>query len=245
MPITTTEHGAGRTIVLVHATLHDSGDYAALVPPLADNHRVVQVDWTADTPDELVDLLDEVAARVGRAVYVGNSVGGYAAARLAQRRPADVAGVVLVNSAGFTRHSVATRLFCRFMGYSMVAGVALPLLARLYLCARTESDRSALVRLRERAHSADGARRAARMWRSFPGIDLRASPPGCPTLLVWGTRDLVTAGDDARAAAAIEGARLVRMRTGHVPFSSDPDEFLAHLVAFIAKVEPMTGIEPA
>ena len=64
---------------------------------------------------------------LSNAVIVGNSVGGYAACRLALERPERVAGVVLVNNGGFTPHSVFTRLFCAVMGKPAVVKAVFPL----------------------------------------------------------------------------------------------------------------------
>lgn len=91
---------------------------------------------------------------------LGSSVGGFAAARLAIRRPEAVRALVLVDDGGFGDYPLGVRLFCRAMG--------LPPLPRLL----------------------------------YPGF----------------------------------ARRFVSMDTGHLPFTSDPAAFLAHVLPFLAAV---------
>jgi pimeloyl-ACP methyl ester carboxylesterase len=52
---------------------------------------------------------------------------------------------------------------------------------------------------------------------------------------IWGSKDTAIPMRFGRAtAAAIPGSRLEVLPTGHVPFSSDPDGFLAIAAPFLA-----------
>ena len=91
------ESGSGPTILLLHATLHDRHDFDPVVETLARNYRTIAVDWpghgesdAVDSPLEasaplFADVLEDVVEGLGLsgAVLIGNSVGGFAAARLA------------------------------------------------------------------------------------------------------------------------------------------------------------------
>src|SRR4051812_8732725 len=94
-----TDAGAGPPVLLLHANLHDGNDYAPVHGVLTDGRRVITVDWpghgSSPTPStpltapefgslaiEFVDALD-----LKQLVVVGNSVGGYAACRIALERP--------------------------------------------------------------------------------------------------------------------------------------------------------------
>src|SRR5690242_5551736 len=133
-----TDDGSGPPVVLLHAALHDSTDFAAVAGALANGRRVLALDWPGHgasprpcTPlgaVEFGDLVIEFADRLDltNAVIIGNSVGGYAACRLALQRPGRVAGVVLVNTGGFTRHNIVTRFFCAAMGRPAVVKAVFP-----------------------------------------------------------------------------------------------------------------------
>ena len=84
-------------------------------PKGAPNVVIVLLDQLAYAdPDLAIEFVDQL--ELNNLVVVGNSVGGYAACRLAIERPEQVAGVVLVNTGGFTPQSVFTRALCAVMG---------------------------------------------------------------------------------------------------------------------------------
>lgn len=244
------ERGSGAPVVLLHATLHDHRDYDRTAELLAADHRTIAIDWPGHGDSDpvpgvratmLADVLVEVLDAIGvpRAVFVGNSVGGFAAARLAARQPERVAGLVLVNTGGFIRPTVATRFFCRLLGSPWRARLLFPLLVPAYMKARGDDDAVIAARVRGRARTQAGGRVTASLWRSFaePSYDLRAESIGVPTLLVWGRRDAVLPMSVARQTqAAIPSAELRTFDTGHVVFASDPDGFVAAVAPFVATV---------
>src|SRR5258708_38442483 len=123
-----TDDGSGPPILLLHAALHDRTDYGPVHGALAKGRRVLALDWPGHGESPLPtaplgavqfgDLLVEFADRLdlSNVVVVGNSVGGYAACRLALERPERVAGLVLVNTGGFPPHSALPPLGLRGMG---------------------------------------------------------------------------------------------------------------------------------
>ena len=149
------EAGSGIPVVMLHATLHDHHDFDPIFDAVAREFRAIAVDWPfhgastqpadleptamalADVLEDLVDTLD-----LGPAAFIGNSVGGYAAARLAIRRPSAVASLVLVNTGGFTPSTPATRAFCRALGRAALNRRIIPSLVPRYMHARTDNDRS-------------------------------------------------------------------------------------------------------
>ncbi|HXO51533.1 MAG TPA: alpha/beta fold hydrolase, partial [Mycobacterium sp.] len=197
-----TDDGSGPPIVLLHAALHDRTDFTPVTEALAKGRRVLALDWPGHgesplpaTPLRAVefgDLLIEFADRLdlSNTVIVGNSVGGYAACRLALERPERVAGVVLVNTGGFTPHSVFTRFFCAVMGRPAVIKAVFPAFVRAYMRAKNPTDKAVVDRVVARAKTEGGARTAAALWRSFtePGHDLRtrAAQISAPVLITWG-----------------------------------------------------------
>jgi pimeloyl-ACP methyl ester carboxylesterase len=248
------ESGSGPTVLLLHATLHDRHDFDPIVEALARRYRTIAVDWPghgdSDPIDAAIepsaplfaDVLEDVVDGLGlsRAALIGNSVGGFAAARLAINRPELVAGLILVNTGGFVPLNPLSRNFCRVMSRRAVWRTA-PLFVRGYMKARTDNDREIVERAIARARTDDGVRTATGLWRSFatPAHDLRgrADKLSAPTLIVCGKRDINIPLSVGRIAHdAIRDSRLEILDTGHVVFSSDPQGFLAVAEPFLQSV---------
>ncbi|ACQ81268.1 alpha/beta hydrolase fold protein [Beutenbergia cavernae DSM 12333] len=115
--------GSGEPVVLLHGIGGDRGVWDRVIPMLAGHHDVLAVDLPGfgDSPtlapgDEpsprrlaaaVAATLDEL--RIERPHLVGNSLGGWIALELAQRRP--VASVTLLSPAGLWRRR--TPAYCR------------------------------------------------------------------------------------------------------------------------------------
>jgi pimeloyl-ACP methyl ester carboxylesterase len=243
-PVSYSDDGAGPVLVALHAALHDRHDFDPIVPALARSYRVVAVDWPghgesppprapfAPSAALYADVLEDVvsALELPPAVFVGNSVGGFAAARLALTQPRRVAGLVLVDTGGFLG-SPLTNAYCRVLGIPAVLRRVLPRFVRSYLQAQSSSDNVILHRVTQRARTAEGVDLAAALWRSFaaPEANLRARAGqiSAPTLIVWGAKDAAIPLRFGRAThRAIPGSRLEVLPTGHLPFSSQPERFL-------------------
>lgn len=244
--------GAGPAVVLLHGNAHDRHDYDAVIPALARELTVFAVDWPgcgespapaeprASTACGLAALLPEIVAGLGAvpAILIGNSVGGFSAARLALTHPALVRALVLVDSGGFTAHNVLSRLFCRVKGTELVSRLVAERFPRFYLRRRTPTVEAMLARARTHARNPAGIAIDAAIWRSFatPEHDLRAQAAAIrvPTLLVWGRHDPVLPLRDAEVARrALPRAGYVVLDTGHVPFAEDPEGFLAAVLPFL------------
>ena len=254
-----TEDGCGPPILLLHATLHDRTDFAPVHGALANGRRALALDWPGhgDSPlpavplraaqfgDVLVEFADLLDLR--NVVVVGNSVGGYAACRLALERPERVAGLVLVNTGGFTPHSAFTRLACAVMGKPTVLKTVFPVFVRAYMRAKKNpTDKAVVARVAARVKTAEGARTAAVLWKSFtePGHDLRAraAQMTAPVLITWGAEDLTAPKRWGKAVqAAIPGSRFEALPTGHVVFSSEPEAWLDTVLPF---VDAAHGVRP-
>lgn len=254
-PVAYSDDGTGPVVVLLHAALHDRHDFDAIKPDLARRYRVIAVDWPghgespapAGTPSAALyaDVLDDLVATLDLppAVFVGSSVGGYCASRLAITDPERVAGLVLVATGGFLGGPVA-KAYCRVLGTPAVMRRVLPRFVRSYVQAQSDNDEAVLQRVTDRAGTAEGVELTAALWRSFAAADAdlrgRAGLISVPTLIVWGARDTaIPLRFGLATQRLIPGARLEVLATGHLPFSSQPRKFLALAEPFLAHVLPV------
>ena len=248
------ELGEGPPLVLLASAAHDRHDWDGIRPALAEKHRTIAFDWPGhgDSPIAdgieasaplfaalLEDVLDELD--LGPVVLMGNSIGGFAAARLAIECPAAVRALVLVDAGGFAGRSVAVRWFCWFMGHPAVIRRIYPSFAHRYMRARTDEDRRIEASATAIATSEIGSRVTAGVWRSFSSAahDLRRRGRAivAPTLVVWGRRDpVIPLRVGRRIAATIPDAEMVELEAGHVPYATDPAGFLAAVEPFLAQV---------
>ena len=245
--------GSGPPLVLLHGAGHDHHDYDAVVPELAKSWCTIAVDWpgcgssSSPRPPSAAsaalhcEVLEDVAEALLRepAVFVGNSVGGLAAVKLAGLRPERVRALVAVDSGGFTRVGALARAVCWVQGRECVRRHTGMAFARFYLKRRNEHVLAILERLRATLQRPEAVAVNAAVWRSFskPGNDATAvaSQVRCPVLLVWGRHDpvLPAAIDGRRARQLMPAARYVELDTGHVPFAEDPPAFLRELLPFL------------
>lgn len=247
------EAGSAATLILLHANPGDHHDFDAIIPALATQFRIVAVDWpgygdsAAPQPPQqasammFADVLEDIVNTLPdqRMVFLGNSVGGFAATRLAIGCPERVQALILISSGGFTTVNLISRLFCRLKGNETITRLIVPRFARVYLKMRNEYVRQILQRTDAGARNRTTVAVDAAVWRSFshPQHDLRsrARQITAPTLIINGQFDpLITAkGDGANAAAAIPGSKQVVSPTGHEPFAEAPDDFLETIMPFL------------
>lgn len=248
-----TEQGQGFPVVLLHANPGDSQDFAAVIPALAQNYRVLAIDWLgygqSESPPQpktaTVLLYDKVlreflaTLELPSAYFIGNSTGGNVAARLAIDVPARVRGLVLVAPGGFTSFNLITRMFCKLQG----SRFSLPpsLLARMYLKHLNSTVKAMLQRAATIQATTERIALSRAMWRSFakPESDLRqtAHHIKAPTLLMFGEYDpVISANRDGKVAAeCIPHAQFVVLPCGHVSFAELPELFLEVVEPFLAR----------
>ena len=114
------------------------------------------------------------------AVVLGNSVGGFSAARLALRRPELVRGLVLVDAGGFMAPSPRVRAFCALMSRPWFLRRIYPRFAARYMRPRTEADRRALAAAVATTREDPGLRAVCELWASFARPRARPARRGRP-----------------------------------------------------------------
>jgi pimeloyl-ACP methyl ester carboxylesterase len=254
-PVSVAIHGTGPAVVLLHANPGTGHDFDAVLQTLAEQFTVYVVDWPGygDSPmpaeprsvtaTAYAAILPEVLDGLGleRAAFVGNSVGGYAAARLAIEQPARVSGLVLANGAGFSPVNPATAGFSRLKGTELLTRALIGRFCKVYLRRRTPVVREMLARDAARRGDRASASVEAAVWRSFASRDSdlrkRAAAIKAPVLLVWGTRDPLLGWTGRAARRSMPQAIWRPLPTGHAPFAEDPEGFLAAAVPFLAGLD--------
>lgn len=223
--------GGGEAMVLVHGLGGHAESWAAVMPKLARNTRVLAPDVVGfggtEAPPEGMSLssltkylggfLDAMGIR--RAVLVGNSLGGAVSIKYAARNPERVERLFLLNSAGLLHDAPSSlepddREKAREL-WVITAG------------SRTPLPNFFLDDMVRRAKSP--ARRA--YLRSGEPTDVREDLPRieAPTTIIWGARDgLIPGSHGEEMHAAVPGAELIMLpEAAHVPQIQAPEEVVS------------------
>jgi len=157
---------------------------------------------------------------------------------MAIRRAELVRGLVIVDGGGFAGRPPHVRAFCALMAQPWFLRRIYPAFATRYMRPRTAADRRSRDVGVATTRQDPGLRAVAELWRSFasPEHDLRPQAGSilAPTLLIWGRHDpVIPLKIGRRIAETIPGARLVSLDSGHVPHTTEPDAFAAHLLPFV------------
>lgn len=254
-----TSTGSGReTVVLSHGLLFSGEMFRAQVRHLAERYRVITYDHRGQGLSEVTaagydmdnlaqdasDLLE--ALGVAPCHFVGLSMGGFVAMRLAARRPELLRLCILLETSAdpeapdnvprYRRLNLALRV----LGAGLVAPQVMPVLfGKTFL---SDPDRAELRQewlgrlraLRRSVHrSVTGVVERGGIYEELGNVQV-------PTLVLVGEEDTATPLPKAeRICAAIRGARLVRIpRAGHSSTIENPAAVNAAIDAFLAGVGP-------
>jgi pimeloyl-ACP methyl ester carboxylesterase len=250
-------------IILAHGSNASLHTWEPWVKALKSKWRVVSFDFPAHgltgpsasgvyNGAAYVKVVDELAAslRIDRFVLAGNSMGGGVAWRYALAHPEKVAGLVLVDAAGYPRDGeskpplvfriarapVLGEVFSRVTSRGMLEAnlkqvivddslVTPDMVERYYDLLMRKGNRDAtLARLRAGPDEPDA-------YKAIPSITK-------PTLILWGELDpWIPVADASRLQSEINGAeKIVYPNTGHLPQEERPAETAAAVDAFLNKV---------
>ncbi len=264
-PANVVDIGEGPPLVFVHGLSGNWQNWLLQLPEFSRDHRCVAVDLPGfgESPmpaekitisgygrwlDALFDVLEIEAAAV-----VGNSMGGFIAAETAIKFPHRVERLVLVSAAGLSverqRSDTLQRTLEVFENIGQL--VAARFFAKAGWFVRRPRGRRALFWF-AMAHPDEmppalaaeqiaGANKpgfvaALDALTSYP-IRNRIGDIRCPTLIVWGRKDMLVPLEDAyEFDRLIPDSRLIVFEdTGHVPMIERPERFNADLRAFLAE----------
>ncbi len=267
-PANVLDVGSGPPLVFVHGLSGCWQNWLLNIPAFIDAHRVIAVDLPgfgrSPMPREKITIsgygrwLDALmsALDVEAAAVVGNSMGGFVAAETAIKFPHRVERLVLVAAAGLSierqrndgvlralevTENVTQFLMARLLSKSD-ALVSRPRGRKaLMWFAAAHPDRMDPRVVKEQMNGANtpGFVPALDALTSYPIRD-RISEIGCPTLIVWGPKDMLVPIRDAHEFdRLIPDSRLVVYEdTGHVPMLEQPERFNRDLAAFLAEQAP-------
>jgi 2-hydroxy-6-oxonona-2,4-dienedioate hydrolase len=264
LPIRYLTAGTGPPLVLLHGAGDNALDWRWVMPTLAATHQVYAPDLPG-SPDSARPAADYSPAfferfvsafadalGVERASFVGNSLGGLIALRLALSEPTRVNALVLVDSAGLGHaiNPVFTSVNVPGLGEAAMplwrtpAGAYQRAWARgMLLFARPGNVPSEWLAEQRRLALSPGYLEA-----HLTALRSQVSPLGqrevlvdqlsflkMPTLVVWGRRDRVFPKSQAREAVSRlrEGSLALIPGCGHMPHVECPNRFLAALDEFI------------
>jgi pimeloyl-ACP methyl ester carboxylesterase len=251
--------GDGPPLVLVHGLGGTIENWRALAPQLAGRHRVLVPDLPghggslplpeARSVDALAEAALEIAEGEGirNAVWVGHSLGGLVALRVAVLRPDTVRGVVIAAAAGIGSASRAAQVTLAVLGITRPGRLIAPF-RQTWAHSRVGrrvafgwwgvADPDALEpELAEAflvgpAHHTDTRQAARALLVSDPRTELDRVM--CPCLCLWGASD-----NWVRVEDGMEYARRLRapLKTiagcGHLLIGERPDACLAAIEQFV------------
>jgi pimeloyl-[acyl-carrier protein] methyl ester esterase len=246
--------GQGPDLVLLHGWAMHGGMWGPWLDGLAGEARLHIVDlpghghspWEADASG-LSGLTEAVVPIVPRgATVLGWSLSGMVAIELARRHPRQLRALVLVAT---TPRFVTGPDWEHGLEPAVLAGFASGLEAdclrtvQRFLALQAHDDEYPAATLRAlrsqlASHGEPDRRALAAGLDILRSVDLRRELPHIahPALVIAGAHDSVTPPGAARElAAGLPCSRLrIMERSGHAPFLSHPDHFLAEVRGFLS-----------
>jgi pimeloyl-ACP methyl ester carboxylesterase len=255
--------GAGPDVVLIHSSIADRRMWEPQLPVLMPGHRVLRLDCrgfgeSSLPPGEFSMRADvaELMVSLGmrRALIVGSSMGGGVAIDLAIDRPDLVRGLVLIGAGigGADNSEELKRAVAEIAALAERGAFedAVELDLRLWVDGPARPPGVVGGAIREYLRAADlAATRRAPEWSLVRSAPLtpraveRLEAIAAPTLVVVGAHDVPDMVERARELARrIPNAELLVIAdAAHFPSLERPDEFNAHLIRFIGRLDGSAG----
>jgi len=257
----------GLPLVLFHGTGESALDWSWVLPKLGEKYRVYAPDFPGNGESAkpiqnysvefftqfASDFLD--AIEIEQAVIGGNSLGGLIAMKIALSRPAQTAGLVLIDSSGLGEwvNPLLSSLTVPVYGDIAVAGCRTPVGAVMRSRSRAalQFAHPEQIPIEWYAEQEHLAQTFGFLEATLSSLRAQLNPIGqrtimvealpqlqMPTLLVWGEDDLIFPKTQAEAAVKHlhQGHLSVIPDCGHIPPLEQPDRFVAALDEFLTKI---------
>ena len=249
-----TDEGSGPPIVLLHGLEMDRSLFDHQVDALRDRYRVVAIDAPGHGESAPVpvgidfygygDMVAGVAEQLGitRAVWGGQSMGGFTILRLAPRRPDLFAGMILIDTAAHPEDPDKLAQYEAFLQVSLEQGVSEDLVNILLLvffsetyAATPEAD---VWRKKLLAVDVPGAHAMIRAVFDRDDVRGRMSELNIPAVVIHGVEDVAIEPEKGEELArALPDATFVPIPgAGHASCWEAPEPVTAAIEAFLARV---------
>jgi pimeloyl-ACP methyl ester carboxylesterase len=255
--------GSGPPLLLLHGMFGDHLDWAPVIEPLSNRFRVIAPDLPgfggSDKPDAAYDhaffigairkLLDGL--EVDRVTMVGNSFGGLLALLYTLDHPENVDRLVLVSSGGLQPLDAAAldrvnHFFTESSLTALTPDIQNTMFSPVFAASST-AKQAYLDKQNAKLGRPDMPAYARALARSIRFVahtccENRLHEIACPTLLLWGDRDIVLPPKIAlQAAERIRNSRVKMLAgCGHAPqldcptgFTRAVEEFIGHFAVAV------------
>lgn len=248
--------GSGPAIVLGHSFLCSTEMWSEQVGPLAQRHRVVNIDYRghgksdpAHEPFTLEDLLDDVLAVLDHlgmetAIWAGLSIGGMVSLRAALSVPERVEALVLMDTDAGAERTLAALKYRAMIGAARIVGIEslVPLVLPLMFGATTRRDDPELVeRWRPKLMEPDLATisHGVRALVARESLLSRLGAITVPALVIVGAEDRSLPPKlSRRLSRALPAAQLVEVpAAGHLSALEQPEAVNRAMIAFLDGLE--------
>lgn len=249
--------GGGQVLICLPAIGHGARDFEDLSRRLGSQYRVLALDFPdqgGSGPDvepasatRYSDLLSHFIDQLNlkSVVLIGNSIGGAASIRYASTHPQRVKALVLCDSGGLGKPSLAGKLFVagfvQFFAAGRRGAFWYPRAFKKYyehvlIMAPAREQRDRIVR-----SAYEIALPSEQAWRSFakPEENLLPMLPKiqCPVLLAWTKQDFVVPLKYSQPSFSLfRNYRLEVFDGGHAAFLEDPNRFERCIREFLQDV---------
>ena len=250
-----------RPIVFVHGLSGQWQNWLENIPRFSEGQRVVAMDLPGHgrtpMPNEEITIsyYGRVVAELCRrldlppVVMVGNSMGGYVSSEVAIQAPEIVERLMLVSSAGISQREHPTGLLLR-IGKLLTFTTRASTAQKRWIAARPNLRHWILATVVRhptkigadiafeglmKGSNKPGFYDALKTCLEYDFLD-RLPEIGCPTVVVWGEKDMIiTVRDADKFVELIHGSHKVILEdTGHVPMLERPVTFNDQLEEFLS-----------
>ena len=249
------ERGDGPPVVFAHGTLMDRTMFAPQLAEFGDEYRCVAYDLRArtdqfDTEYDLSDLADDAVALldakgIDSCVFVGMSMGGFTALRLADRYPERVEGLVLVDSDAVTHDESDREQYGQMVDatrdHGRPAENLVSIVEHILFGATTNETDQALVKRwsdRWRSYPGEAVYNEVHSWLDRPDFTDECADIDVPVLAIHGEEDTSIEMEKAEATVeALPNARLEPIpEAGHSSNLENPEAANAAIGEFLDEV---------
>jgi 3-oxoadipate enol-lactonase len=253
----TDEGNGAETIVFSHSLILNLGIFADQIARLKSRYRCIAFDHRGQGKSEItsdgydLDTVSEDAAALIEKLgvqpchFIGLSMGGMVAMRLAVKRPELLRSMTLIDTTADSESAENVSRYkllnfvARWFGLRLVISKVMPIMfGHTFLHDLSRKDIKNKWREEILSNDRIGITRAIDGVINRQGILEQLNGVNLPTLIVYGEEDVATPPiKSQRIHAAIEGSKLIHIdHTGHISTVEQPDAVSNEIEAFLGNL---------